>query len=585
MPEPTPASVAGLTCQPAGPPFPSPLDWRDEVIYELMIDRFNDGRDRPPYDPDHAPRGRPADGGSRFEGGTLAGVTAKLDYVKGLGVTAIWLTPALKNRPGDDASYHGYGVQDFLAIDPRFGTVEDLVHMVRQAHDRGLYVIMDIVIDHTGDLWTYAGGGAETWDNGRRYDLGAWRRGGDGGPLAGPPGPDDAVWPVEFQRPEAFRRQGQMRDVGRAVEPEATDADFLSLKKLDLERADVLKAVINVYRHWIAVADIDGFRIDAFRHLNPPAAAVFCNAMREFTARIGKRNFLMVGEVAAGMEETIKYVGLNTPLAGEGNHSRYALLEAVLDFPLYNVLGDLIHGRAGLDGVRDRFDFLERYYRDPAQAGRYYVTFIENHDGGADGNRHRLLYGNRDPRLAVLAVGFLLTSIGIPCIYYGQEQGFDGGGDGDRFIRECMFGGNWGAFGTTRVHFFNPLHPIYLGIAKVAEVRRRLPALRYGRQFFRDISGDGVHFGPTTNPGGTLAYSRVLDTSEVVVAVNLSTDDRNDGVLVDADLTPPGTQMTDQLGSGLTVKVERAANGIAFVRLPLKGRTMAILTSALPTTL
>ena len=85
MPEPTPTSVAQLTCQPSHPPFPSPLDWRDEVIYELMIDRFNDGHDRPAYDAERAVHNRPADGGSGFEGGTLAGVTARLDYIRGLG--------------------------------------------------------------------------------------------------------------------------------------------------------------------------------------------------------------------------------------------------------------------------------------------------------------------------------------------------------------------------------------------------------------------------------------------------------------------------------------------------------------------
>jgi hypothetical protein len=142
-----------------------------------------------------------------------------------------------------------------------------------------------------------------------------------------------------------------------------------------------------------------------------------------------------------------------------------------------------------------------------------------------------------------------------------------------------MFGGNWGAFDTTGVHFFDEHHPIYQGIARVAAVRAAEPALRYGRQYFRDISGDGEHFGTPTAGKATLAYSRVLDTEEILVAMNLDTQRRSDWVLVDPALSGAGTRLRDLLDPGKTFTVEATPGGAA-VRLPLEARTMVILKKA-----
>jgi glycosidase len=176
----------------------------------------------------------------------------------------------------------------------------------------------------------------------------------------------------------------------------------------------------------------------------------------------------------------------------------------------------------------------------------------------------------------VLALGYLLTSQGVPCIYYGTEQGFDGGGDNDRYVRECMFGGQWGAFDTTGVSFFNESHPVFQGIKKVASARLNEPALRYGRQYFREISGDGMGFGHPTSGQCTLAFSRILDSDEVLVALNLEQRPRQDFITVDRNLTPPGTFMTDLLRETATFPVEEIS-GRALVRLPLEGHQMAIL--------
>ena len=164
----------------------------------------------------------------------------------------------------------------------------------------------------------------------------------------------------------------------------------------------------------------------------------------------------------------------------------------------------------------------------------------------------------------------------MPCIYYGTEQGFDGGGNNDRYVRECMFGGQWGAFDTTGVSFFNESHPVFQGIKRVASVRLHEPALRYGRQYFREISGDGSGFGHPATGQCTLAFSRILDTDEVLVALNLDQRPRQDLITVDRNLTPPGTVITDLLRETTAFPVEEAS-GRAFVRLPLEGHQMAIL--------
>jgi glycosidase len=128
--------------------YPSPDSWQDEVGYFLLVDRFSDGAEstRPLLDPTKLADARPAQangepwrwdiwalsGSDRYQGGTLAGVTSKLDYLQALGVTTVWLSPVFRQRCHLD-SYHGYGVQDFLAVDSRLGSRDDLVELVAQA--------------------------------------------------------------------------------------------------------------------------------------------------------------------------------------------------------------------------------------------------------------------------------------------------------------------------------------------------------------------------------------------------------------------------------------------------------------------
>ncbi len=600
-----PDSAYGLDFRPRGPVFESPRDWRDLIVYQFMIDRFDDGQDRPIYKPGDDLEFREdlpsSDIGLQWQGGTLKGATSRLDYIKNLGATAIWVSPPLKTRKNEAVAFHGYGIQDFLEIDPHFGTTADFTEFVQQAHQRGIWVIMDVVIDHTADVFSYADPDAVyTEENGQAkiWEIGGWHDDSRNGDESKPLSRDDAIWPKEFQEPGAFKRKGPMRDVGIASGAEAKDGDFMSLKVLNLPNPRYMSAIINVYKHWMAVADVDGFRIDALRHVRHPAASDFIHAIREYAFSIGKRNFLQVGEVADSDEEMRRYVGSNVELIHGGGvdpgsdpdtNADYPHLDAVLDFELHQKMVPVLLGEQPASSLGDVWARRRHYYRDYNESGKYYLTYAENHDLGARDHR-RLLNGtheqkpsdyNRpggDPRLAVMATAVLLCSLGVPCIYYGTEQGFDGGGDRDTWVREAMFGGGFGPFGTLNTSFFDEQHPIYRQIATIAQARASEPALRYGRQYQRNLSGDGVHFGPPQHPG-PFAFARVLDVTEIVVFANPTLDDIDLCVGVDGNLNPPGWKMRNLLSPSpdWRITIEQTEAGQAFVRQHLPPRGVAVL--------
>lgn len=148
--------------------FSSPADWRDEVLYFLLPDRFSDGNEgdrelltRPDIQDLRIAPSRPnwnwknwADSGRRWQGGNLQGIRSQLGYLNDLGITSIWVGPIFKQRARLD-TYHGYGIQDFLEVDPRFGTRQDLFDLVASAHDQGMRIILDIIMNHSGDNWGY----------------------------------------------------------------------------------------------------------------------------------------------------------------------------------------------------------------------------------------------------------------------------------------------------------------------------------------------------------------------------------------------------------------------------------------------
>jgi glycosidase len=527
-------------------PFPSPEDWRDQRIYFLLVDRFNN--------PGAAPLHPPWDGAvDRFQGGTFNGVRAQLDYLRDLGMTALWLSPVLKNCQYSPFTYHGYGIQDFLQVDPRFASdppaaqkkaklVEDeLQALVDAAHARGIYVIFDIVLNHTGDVFAYV------LDDGRRVSEAGWRdreyainwRDSGGQPRADwvtPPSnpPSDAVvWPEELQRNELFRKQGKGGEAG---------GDFASLKELVSGFTEsnpregfhfpVRNVLIRAFQYLIAKYDIDGFRIDTLKFIEPDFAQVFGNAMREFALSIGKKNFFTFGEVYDNEETIARFIGRHA-----GERGDMMGVDAALDFPLFFRLPGAAKGLvapAELVGVFEhRKDVQRDLISSHGEAGRFFVTFLDNHD------QHQRFYfsepGNPDRFADQLTVGVacLYTLQGIPCLYYGTEQALHGAGGADLAVREALWG---------KPNAFDRTHAAYRAIRELGAVRDSEPALRYGRQYFRPLSGDGVHFGISPFRGGVLAFSRILNDREVIVVANTNAGAGWTGeVIVDFALNPVGT--------------------------------------------
>jgi glycosidase len=517
-------------------PFPSPQDWRDVWIYFLMLDRFNRADGKPPAS---MPYDKPF---GEFQGGTFIGVRDRLSYIKDLGAGAIWLSPVLKNRQSDRGSFHGYGIQDFLQPEPRFasvpGTEEDeLRALVDTAHALGLYVIFDIVLNHAGDVFGYKGLGSSAEGSSEILPI-EWRdKNGQARtdfqvieniPTAQRE-PDGLVWPAELQRNSFFRRKGKGGEAG---------GDFESLKEFVTDVSDgqifpVRNALILAYQYAIARYDVDGFRIDTLKFIEREFAQTFGNAMREYALSIGKKNFFSYGEVFDGEERIAQFIGRNTQDAGD-----LVGVDAALDFPLFFRLPSVAKGFAPPTDVIEVYRRRKEVERDilssHGEAGRFFVTFLDNHDmkerfrgASTDGP------DSFDPQV-ILGIAVLFGLQGIPCLYYGTEQGLHGRGNSDQFVREALWG---------KPNAFDTNHPFYKAIRRLSDIRDTQPALRYGRLYFRPISGDGVHFAASPFAPGVLAFSRILNNQEVLVIANANTQGDFQGhVLVDFFINNDGDQ-------------------------------------------
>jgi glycosidase len=514
--------------QPGGP-VPSPEDWRDHWIYFLMMDRFNNAEAPPPQ-----PFDDPTFTG--FQGGKFSGVRQQLPYLHDLGVRAIWLSPVLKNL-GWDAStgYHGYGIHNFLHASPHFAddpahADDELRALVDAAHELGIYIILDIVLNHTGNVFAYGGDGAPGFPNGKAVQ---WR---DAAGVAQPgfpvienipdPPAEALVWPTEFHSNRFFRRQG-----GEPIGGDDTIGDFDVLRQMMTDDPDLQRFLIRAYQYVIARFDVDGFRIDTLRYLKGDLARLFGNAMREFALSIGKKNFFTFGEVldSRSEDDIARFIGRST-----SDGSELVGVDAALDYPLFNVLKPVVKGFAAPQAVVDMYHRRKLVEQDilssHGDATRFFVTFLDNHDMK---ERIRFVQPGDEHRFddqVTLGLACLFALPGIPCLYYGTEQGLHGRGS-DPAVREALWGGPG----------FDAGSPFYRGIQQMAAVRAGRPALRYGRFYFRPVSGDGQTFGVASFPQSALTFSRILNDEEVVVVANTSTGQGQSlDVIVDWQLSNVG---------------------------------------------
>ena len=600
--------------------FPSPLAWEDQVLYFLLVDRFSDNKENNYIDNNGnmvsngttplfqaSDRGNAVqteadatiwrNAGAGWRSGTIKGLESKLGYLKRLGVTAIWVSPVFKQVSFQE-TYHGYGPQDFLEIDPHFGTRNEFKQLVASAHTLGLYVILDIIMNHAGNVFGYnanrylehdAAGNPHMdprWD-GNLYPVKGYHDKFGNATLPfgtinltthGGAWPDGAIWPVELQASDTFTQRGRINNWD--YYPEFVEGDFLDLKDIHLgqgqteqyQPSPALKALCEVYKFWIAFADLDGFRVDTVKHMDLGAMRYFTSVIHEFTQRLGKENFYLIGEITGGRKrafETLEETGMDAAL--------------------------------GVDDIPDKLEYLVKGCRNPQQYFDLFrnsllvqkdshiwfknkvVTVFDDHDQIRKGpNKARFCAHEDGSKLVLNALALNATSLGIPCIYYGTEQRLDGSGENDRYIREAMFGGAFGAFRSKDRHCFNETEQTYLELAKILNLRRQKLALRRGRQFLRQISGDGQNFGFPEMVGdeirSVVPWSRIFDSQEILLAINTDPQQaRNAWVVIDAELHNDGETLkclysSDPIQIGKTVTVStRNMNRVVDLTVPAAG--------------
>ncbi|WAC13560.1 alpha-amylase family glycosyl hydrolase [Dyadobacter pollutisoli] len=606
--------------------YPSPISWRDEVLYFLLPDRFSDGKEstRPLLTRDeitalrHTPN-RPdwnwqqwAESGTRWQGGTIEGIRSQLVYLKELGITAIWIGPIFKQRVGLN-SYHGYGIQDFLDVDPRFGTREDLINLVSEAHSKGIRILLDVIVNHSGDNWGYVPPGAalssavnepayKSWPHfygsGDQQDTKdwqlAWRDAAQTGFATEPidiTSRHEGAWPREFQSKNIYTRAGmgnlgESHDIG---DPHAEHkrTDFLSLKDFALDVPGTLSQLIQCLQYWIALTDCDGFRIDTVKHMALEETRNFCGAIREFADLIGKHNFLLIGEIAGGdgfQDAVLDYTAMM-----ERN------LNAALDIGSARLtLSSVAKGLQRGNSYFDIFNEQSQGFESHRSFGDRHVSILDDHDH-VFGSKVRFSaevpdhFAVKDYYVTV-PVAIQLLTLGIPCIYYGTEQAFagpastqtsllDGWRSNDKYLRESMFGPahpranstediedqvmlqdetlpGFGPFGTSGKHCFDQSSPAYIRISSLCKTRAAHPVLRLGRQYLRQIQVPGTGF-EFPKAGELVAWSRILYNQEALCIVNPNgADARGGNVVIAAELSAPGSEYvvianTAQMAAGV----------------------------------
>ncbi|MCY1142400.1 pullulanase-type alpha-1,6-glucosidase [Actinoplanes sp. Pm04-4] len=531
----------------------------NEQFYFVLPDRFANGdkaNDKGGLTGDRLATGLdPTDKGF-YHGGDLAGVIDKLDYIQGLGTTAIWLAPVFKNRPvqgtGDDVSagYHGYWITDFTQVDPHFGTNAELKKLVQLAHKRGLKVYLDIIANHTADVIRYAEAKYDYIDKatkpykdaqGRPFDD----RKGEFPKVSAKSFPYTPVFPSAADKtvkkpawlndPTMYHNRGNSTFAGENSEY----GDFYGLDDLWTERPEVVRGLTDVYAYWIATTGIDGYRLDTVKHVNLDFWPQFSAGIEKAAKKAGKPDFFMFGEVYSADQEV------------ESTYVRRGGLPATLDFSFQEAAKGFVTGGSA-QALADLYAKDDLYTARDTNAGRL-PTFLGNHDMGRIGSFLES-DGTGDDALKrdQLAHELMFLTRGQPVVYSGDEQGFTGPG-GDKDARQDMFASKTADYldddliGTDRTHAvdnYNTAHPIYRTIASLGALRKANPALRGGVQVTRHAAaGPGVFAASRIDPKQRVEY---------VVAANSATTDQT----VTIDTWSPGATFTGIYGTTASAKAE-----------------------------
>ena len=486
-----------------------------DVIYFVFPDRYRNGdtsndlaggKTSDPtygYDPTST---------AHFHGGDLKGLTGTcqpgddgLARIKALGFTAVWMTPLVTqvDATSGGAGYHGYWGEDFLNVDPHLGTNEDLLALSACAKKLGLKLILDIVTNHTGDVIQYAGRNAYLPEEVKDVKNPAWLNKLDNYHNSGS---TSNCW-----------GEGRCEQIG----------DFYSLDDLATEREEVYKGWIDVYGAWIKKYGFEGFRVDTARHVDDNFFKNWSPGIKSAAESVGIKNFTIYGEVwDVNPMNLVSYV-------------REKKIETVLDFAFQRTATQFAAGYSDASVLGNTFD-VDDQYTTPTSTASNLVTFLGNHDMGRVGYLIPAAQANAKNDLLArtkLAHALMYLSRGIPTVYYGDEVGMTGSGNGgDQRARQDMFETkipSWKSelrVGAEPVGDGNSFtnaatHPLALYISQLATLRAAYPALANGQMQVRSASGSTLvlsKYDPVEKIEYLVAFNNSKNVSKTTVTASTS---------------------------------------------------------------
>jgi len=545
----------------------------DEVFYFVMPDRFNNGD----TDNDNGSKTMPISAGgfdntdkSMYHGGDIQGLEQKLPYLKDLGISAIWLTPILRNRAIQEggSGYHGYWVLDFTEIDPHLGSNQDLTRFIDAAHKENIKVFFDIITNHSADVikpeecygkdglqWLKAAG--ETCE----YKSLAQVASGDSYTPVIPKGLENIKVPAWLNDPKYYHNQGETTYEGE----NSVYGDFAGLDDINTDDPEVVKGMIDIFQNIITEFKPDGFRIDTVKHVNMEFWSEFSPALVDHATSIGIPEFFMFGEVYSGDTKELS------------SYTTVGNMQSVLDFGLAFTLQHTLVDQKGTDKLGQLFANDSDYLDDDSSANQL-LNFTGNHDMGRFA--HMLAksdYNYSEAEIIqrnVLAHAMVYFLRGVPIIYYGDEQGFIGKG-GDQDSRQNMMPSFVASYNednvlatnkTTADDNFDPSHPFYKLFGQYSHIYHSYPALRHGVQqtlYQQDTPG-------------IFAISRTLakDNKSHIVLFNTSTDEQQVVLDVKAD-SYKALYQSDEVNTG-----QKSTNGDKH-SMELKSKKLIITLPAL----
>ncbi len=553
-------------------------DWRDEVIYQVIVDRFADGDLNNDYTVEPGYLGK-------YQGGDWKGIEDHLGYLQDLGVTTLWISPIVKNvdSDADVDGYHGYWSEDLRRLNAHFGDAASLRSLINTAHARGMKIVLDIVCNHMGQLFfydmnlngkpdQYIGGSGTTSPvtNENEYDPDWDPSGVQAYSSAGPAGRAPIIFiddpsinrtppPDLMGTPGAYHGFGRILDYNDVTQ--RTLGDFPGgLKDIATELPEVRAYMIDAFASWIEQFDLDGFRIDTIKHVEHAFWQTFTAGVRARIGPEGKHDFIMFGEAFDGDDQLL------------GSYTVPGELDSVFYFSQhYQVFHDVFSqahspgAQAGTQQIQNLWTARKTNYGSAPQNDginlpptKALVNFLDNHDVG------RFLFDAAGDTAALRnALTLLLTEDGIPCIYYGTEQEFSGGNDPAN--REILWTSDYDETNATFQH-----------IALLNKIRKAYLALRHGDL---NVVWSTQHTGTETD-AGIFAYERGGgDAPNVYALVVLNTNANKSSQTGDTNAmqltAAPNTVLVDILDPAQTTYTV-AADGTLRMQVPAQSASILI---------